>query len=276
MLCGVLTVKFWGVRGSFPTAERSHLKYGGNTTCVEVCAANGTQFIIDAGTGLRRLGLNMAQDAKARPIRFLITHFHGDHVHGLPSFMPIYDPAREVTFYSGKSPRMAREAMERLMSAPFFPVELKELKGKRRYVQLDRESALIEDVKVTSFRLNHPQDAFGYRLEHRGAVVVHASDYEHGVKPAEDELAQAAQNADLLIYDAQYTPAEYGKHRGWGHSTWAEAVKLAKKAKVKRLVLFHHDPSRDDSAVDAILEQARGRFPRVDAAREGMLIEVSA
>ncbi len=276
MLCGVLTVKFWGVRGSFPTAEKSHLKYGGNTTCIEVRAANGARFIIDAGTGLRGLGLEMTEKANRQPIRFLLTHFHGDHMHGLPFFTPIYDPAQEVIFYSGKSPRVARAALERLMSAPFFPVELKELKGKRRYIQLDQNSALIDDVKVTSFRLNHPQDAYGYRLEHRGASVVHASDYEHGVKAADDELVQAARHADLLIYDAQYTPAEYRKHRGWGHSTWAEAVKVAKKAKVKRLILFHHDPSHGDRAVDEIVEQARNRFPNVEGAREGMVIEVSA
>lgn len=275
MLWEVITVKFWGVRGSFPMAGASHLGYGGNTTCVEARAGNGTRLIIDAGTGLRGLGQEVAKQKKKEEITFLLTHFHGDHLLGLPFFTPLYDAARSVTFYSAKPPREAQAALERMMSAPFFPVELASMKGRRRYLQLDRASMEIGGVKVTSFRLNHPQRACGYRLEFGGVSVVHACDYEHGVKAAENELAEAARNSDLLIYDAQYTPAEYRKHKGWGHSTWTEAVKTAKRAGVKRLVLFHHDPSHDDQAIDEIVALARERFAGVEAAREGGVIEVS-
>jgi phosphoribosyl 1,2-cyclic phosphodiesterase len=272
----VITIKFWGVRGSFPTVQASHLGYGGNTTCVEARAGNGVRLIIDAGTGLRELGLQLDRESPSEEIRFLLTHFHADHMHGLPFFKPLYDPARKLTFYSGKRPAEARKALERLMSAPHFPVELGKLQGQRQYVQLDRGSASVDGVQVTSFRLNHPQDAFGFRIEHGGVSVVHASDHEHGVEAAQKELVAAARNADLLIYDAQYTPGEYKTYKGWGHSTWAEAVKAAKQAKVKRLILFHHDPSHDDAALDEIVKQARERFPRTEAAREGMVIEVSA
>jgi phosphoribosyl 1,2-cyclic phosphodiesterase len=271
-----LEVRFWGVRGSFPTPVPKNLGYGGNTTCLEIRAGNGARLIVDAGTGLRDLGLEMqSRGEKPEVIRFLFTHFHGDHMHGMPFFMPLYDPGQRIELYSGKPADEAQAAFERLMTEPYFPVDLAKLPGQRRYVELGSAEMEIDGVHVTAFPLNHPQGAWGFRFEYRGAVVVHASDYEHGSPDLERELVEHSRGANVLIYDAQYTPEEYETRRGWGHSTWTEAVQVAIEAGVERLVLFHHDPSHDDAAVDAIVDAARGQFANVIGAREGAVLQIS-
>jgi phosphoribosyl 1,2-cyclic phosphodiesterase len=273
---GDLEVRFWGVRGSFPTPVPKNLGYGGNTTCLEIRAGNGTRLIVDAGTGLRDLGLEMQSSGeKPEVIRFLFTHFHGDHMHGLPFFMPLYDAGQRIELYTGRPAAEAQSAFEKLMAEPYFPVDLAKLPGQRKYLELRSGEQQIDGVSVTPFRLNHPQGAWGFRFEYRGAVAVHASDYEHGSAELERELIQQARGANVLIYDAQYTPEEYEARRGWGHSTWADGVRVALAAGVDRLVLFHHDPSHDDAAMDAIVEAARVRFPNVEGAREGKVLRIS-
>lgn len=271
-----LRVRFWGVRGSFPTPAASHLGYGGNTSCIEISADSGARFIVDAGTGLRDLGLAMQSSAVTpETIRLLLTHFHGDHVQGLPFFMPLYDAGQRIAFYSGYPPLELKTALEGAMIRPYFPVQLADLPGRREFFQIKASGEEMEGVRVKPFRLNHPQGAWGFRMERGQASVVHAFDYEHGSDEHERDLIEHCRGAGLLIYDAQYTPGEYPERQGWGHSTWAEAVRIAGLAGVKRLMLFHHDPSHDDAAIDEILARARLEFPSVEAAREGMMVEVS-
>lgn len=254
----------------------SHLGYGGNTSCVEIVADSGARFIVDAGTGLRDLGLAIQSiGVKPETIRLLMTHFHGDHVQGLPFFMPLYDAEQRITFYSGSPPLELKSAIEGMMSRPYFPVQLADLPGRREFRQMNSSGEEIEGVSVKAFGLNHPQGAYGFRVERGLASVVLAFDYEHGSQEHERRLVEHCRGVSLLVYDAQYTPEEYPERQGWGHSTWAEAVRIAKLAGVQRLMLFHHDPSHDDSVMDGILDRARLEFPNVDAAREGMVVEVS-
>jgi len=267
-----LQVKFWGVRGSIPTPQADNLGFGGNTTCIEVRRPGDQVLIIDGGTGLRYLGMALMREFAGRrlSLKFLMTHFHWDHIQGIPLFAPLYGRDNAVTFYSDRPAEDVREILDGQMSHPYFPAPFEQLGARRHFEQID--NANFGDVSVRAFPLNHPQGACGYRIESEGAVVVHASDLEHGDEQFDRVLIDHAQNADVLIYDSQYTPEEYGTKRGWGHSTWREAVRVAREAQVKRLVLFHHDPGHDDRFMNEIEKQARSRFENTDAAREGATI----
>jgi phosphoribosyl 1,2-cyclic phosphodiesterase len=270
-----LRLKFHGVRGSIPTPVPANLGFGGNTTCLHVSVPGGGSIIIDAGTGLRQLGLEMiGTDPQPLSMHFLLTHFHWDHIQGIPFFAPLYSPKTSVTFYSGRKPEEARDVLEGQMSSPYFPVNFDLLAARREFVHATERPFHCNDVCVQTFPLNHPQGAFGYRLERDGAVIVHASDLEHGDAKLDRVLLDFAHGADVLVYDAQYTPEEYGAKKGWGHSTWLEATKVAKAAGVNRLVLIHHDPSHNDQALREIEQQARQEFPNTEAAREGAFIDV--
>jgi phosphoribosyl 1,2-cyclic phosphodiesterase len=265
-----LQLKFWGVRGSIPTPIVGHLKYGGNTTCIEV-RTNEQILIIDAGTGARELGKRLQADLgyPCIDLHFLMTHFHWDHIQGLPYFPPIFSPGTKITFYSNLSPKELETILEGQMKAPYYPIELIDTPSLKSYKQLATEPLQYFGVTVHPFPLNHPQGATGYRIESGGVVITHASDLEHGDHKLDQTLREYAQNADVLIYDAQYTPEEYISHRGWGHSTWLEATVVARECKVGRLVLFHHDPRHDDQQMDAILRDARKHFENTDIAQEG-------
>jgi phosphoribosyl 1,2-cyclic phosphodiesterase len=268
-----LQVRFWGVRGSIPTPQPENLGFGGNTTCIEVRQRDGPVLVIDGGTGLRYLGMALMREFAGRnlSLKLLMTHFHWDHIQGLPFFAPLYNPLNEVTFYSDRPQQELRDILEGQMSKPYFPVPFEHLAAQHRFGQI-HPSVQFGDLTVRSFAMNHPQGACGYRFECGGAVVVHACDLEHGEEKLDRILRQHAADADLLIYDAQYTPQEYESKRGWGHSTWREAVRLAREVNVKRLVLFHHDPGHDDRFMSQLETQARAEFEHLEAAREGLAI----
>jgi len=263
-------LKFWGVRGSIPTPVPTHLGFGGNTACIELRFA-GEILIIDGGTGARGLGLCLQQEFKGSNIsvNFLLTHFHWDHIQGLPFFAPLYSPGNEVTFCSGCPAEQAREILEGQMTTPYFPVGFEFLAAKRKFVDLGRGGCGAAAVSISPFPLNHPQGATGFRIESNGFVIVHASDFEHGHNGFDSTLRDYSQDADVLIYDAQYTPEEYASKKGWGHSTWQEATRVARESKVKKLILFHHDPSHDDETLNQILGNARQQFENTDVAKEG-------
>lgn len=270
-----LQVKFWGVRGSTATPQRENLGFGGNTTCIEVRLPNNEVVIIDGGTGLRYLGIALALEYGTQPLslRFLMTHFHWDHIQGIPFFTPLYEPSNEVDFYSDYPVEQLQGFLQGQMSCPYFPLPFEQLAARKRMFQIQSEIRL-GDLKIRSFPLNHPQGATGYRLELNGAVIVHASDLEHGDKKLDRVLLDHAQNADILIYDAQYTPEEYASKTGWGHSTWLEAVRTAREANVKKLILFHHDPSHDDRFMEKLVLQARFQFENTEAAAQGHKLSV--
>jgi phosphoribosyl 1,2-cyclic phosphodiesterase len=271
-----MELHFWGVRGSIPTPAPENLGYGGNTTCLELRLADGSIVIIDGGTGARNLGLSLLGRFSGQKIdvSFLMTHFHWDHIQGIPFFAPLYSPANHVTFHSSKPPGDTKEILEGQMTNPYFPVRFDLLAAKRDFVHMTDDAFRDSRLTLHAFPLNHPQGATGFRLESQGAVVVHACDHEHGDPNLDRILRENAQDADVLVYDAQFTPEEYPAKRNWGHSTWLEAIQVARDANVKKLVLAHHDPSHSDDFLRKVLEEARREFENVVMAQEGSSIQL--
>lgn len=272
-----LTVRFWGVRGSIPTPEPGFLGVGGNTSCVEVVAADGTTLVLDAGTGARALGYALAARAAGRAgeIHLALSHFHWDHLQGLPFFAPLYTPGQTIRFYAATDDAEMLALLRGQMTHPYFPVPFGDLAAATETHQVrDGEPFTVGPMTVLPFPLHHPQGAHGYRIEAGGATVVYATDYEHG-SPAHDEgLREVCRGADLVISDAQYTPDEYPLREGWGHTTWEHAAALAAGAGAGRLLLFHHDPSHDDAALGRICSQAQGLFPATELATEGLEVRL--
>jgi phosphoribosyl 1,2-cyclic phosphodiesterase len=275
-----LTIEFHGVRGSIPSPGAKTALIGGNTSCVEVRTPT-TRIVLDAGTGLRPLGERLIQ-AGPSETTILLSHVHWDHIQGIPFFLPVYAPGHRVRVVSGPNGFMPlEEVLKQQMAAPFFPVAYDEVSPQLGALDVRPGRVLeIGDVTVKLAKLNHPDPVYGYRLEHQGMVVVYATDTEHFacVDPA---LLKLAEGADLLIYDAQYTPEEYrgavGRPKvGWGHSTYEAGAELARAAGVGQLVLFHHDPQRSDEGVLEIERRAQRLFQASTAAREGMCLSLGA
>ncbi|MGC2109268.1 MAG: MBL fold metallo-hydrolase [Candidatus Korobacteraceae bacterium] len=266
-----MKLRFWGVRGSVPVPEEGYLGYGGNTPCLEVRVGE-TILIIDAGTGIRKLGIQLQDEFAGgnMELNLLLSHFHWDHIQGLPFFPPLFSAANRIIFYSCQPEEGLKKVLEDEMSHPHFPVDFDLLAAKRDFVNISKSPLRRDGLRVETFPLNHPQDAAGYRIEAHGIVITHASDFEHGDPELDKTLREYAKDADVLIYDAQYTPAEYEAKKGWGHSTWLEATRVARDCNVKRLILFHHDPEHDDNQMRQIVSEARRHFQNTDAATEGL------
>ena len=270
-----LSLRIWGARGSIPTPNIENLRFGGNTPCVEL-RLNSDSFIFDCGTGVRALGLEL--DAAATGplnLNVFLTHFHWDHLQGLPFFSPLYNPKNCVTFHSALPAEQLREVLSGQMVYPYFPVQFEVLEGSMNFAQITSTPTAFGPVSISTFALNHPQGAHGYRITAHNSTILYATDHEHGDADADARLLAAARNADILICDTQYTPAEYAHYKGWGHSTWLEATRLAAAANVKKLVLFHHDPTHDDETMQQIVNEARTHFPNTFAAEEGATFDLA-
>ncbi|MBZ5719775.1 MAG: MBL fold metallo-hydrolase [Acidobacteriia bacterium] len=272
-----MRLKFWGVRGSTPTPQPENLRYGGNTSCVEVRLGDRL-YVFDCGTGLRTLGQQLRHEFKDRPVsaHIFVSHFHWDHIQGIPFFGPLYDkPENRFLFHCSSRTRRLKQVMEEQMAAPYFPVDMSEMKAQRDYYGLEEGRVDLDDVTVEAMWLNHPQGCMGFRLETKQGAMVYATDNEPGDAVFDKNLRKLAAGADVLIYDAQYLPEEYqARKQGWGHSHWREAVDVVMESGAKELILFHHDPDHDDACIDRIVQQARSYYPRVRAAAEGMEIEL--
>ncbi len=269
-----MRIKFWGVRGSTPTPHPENMRYGGNTSCVEVRLGDSV-YIFDCGTGFRALGRQLSQEFADRELlaHVFVSHFHWDHIQGFPFFRPLYMRSNRFLFHCSSRTRSLQAVMEEQMAAPFFPVGLAEMEAQRQFYDIDEGRLSLGDVMVQTAWLNHPQGCMGFRLETKSGVFVYATDNEPGDPVFDQNVRHLAAGADVLVYDAQYLPDEYaaGRH-GWGHSHWREAVNVVMESGAKELVLYHHDPAHDDACIDNVVKEASHYYARVRAASEGMEI----
>lgn len=271
-----LTIRFWGVRGSIASPGPETVRTGGNTPCVEVRCGE-TLIVLDAGTGMRALGERMLAEG-IRECTVLSSHLHWDHIQGLPFFLPAWIPGHRVTIAGRTS---IRDALETQMTPPCFPVRVADMKAELSFREIANGDRIdVGAASVRAAQLNHPGGVLGYRVDYGGRSVVYATDTEHYACP-DPHLVALARGADVLVYDAMYTPDEYAGRAGptrvgWGHSTWQAGVAVADAAGVDRLVLFHHDPQRSDAGVDAIEVLAARARPGTVAAREGDAIVLAA
>lgn len=269
-----MQIRFWGVRGSIASPGPETAKVGGNTSCVEVVCGE-SRLILDAGTGLRRLGDAMMARRMPVDATILLSHFHWDHIQGLPFFAPAYVPSTKLTIVGGANGVMSlRDTLAHQMTEPVFPVRLDELGACITTKDVRQgESFDVGSATVTVAKGNHPGGVHAYRIEYEGRSMVFATDTEH-FACVDPQLCSLSLGADVLIYDSQYTPEEYSGKVGWGHSTYVAGAELARSAGVRRYVLFHHDPRRTDEQVVEVEARARELFGESVAAREGMEIEI--
>ena len=298
-------IKFWGVRGSIPVPGSGTVRYGGNTTCVEV-RADGEIIILDAGSGIRPLGNALEKEFRERPMKLtlLVTHSHWDHIQGLPFFQPAYEPKNEVRIlgYEGARAGLA-SILAGQMETPYFPINLSDMPGNIAIEELRDMEFTLGRVRVQAKFLNHPGVCVGYRLFTSTGSMAFLPDNEPyemlKMKQAErdgldrakarefavaerQKLVEFLRDADLLMIDSQYTDDEYEEHIGWGHGSLSSVVSLALDANVRTLSLFHHDPNHDDAMVDEMVESARhlvvesGKSLEIDAAREGAEVWLGA
>jgi phosphoribosyl 1,2-cyclic phosphodiesterase len=274
-----MLVRFWGVRGSTPTPQAGNLRYGGNTSCVEVRLGNSI-YIFDCGTGFRQLGQHLSREFQNQPVQahIFVSHFHWDHIQGIPFFLPLYErPENRFVFHASARTRSLERVMEEQMAVPYFPVNMTEMKSKREFFNIEEGRTQLDDnVAVAVQWLNHPQGCLGFRIESKEGTLVYATDNEPGDATFDKNVRKLAAGADVLIYDSQYLPDEYeARKRGWGHSHWREAINIVMESGAKELVLFHHDPDHDDNCIDRIVQDARNYYPRVRAAAEGLELNIS-
>lgn len=274
----MFAIQFWGVRGSIACPSPRHIRYGGNTSCVEVVAGDA-RFILDAGTGIRPLGKEFLQE-DVRTITLLLTHTHWDHINGLPFFRPAYDPNRRMHVFAGhlKNQGGVEKVLSQQMHEPVFPVPLEAM---RAIVECEDFNAgesftLNGSVKIRTAALNHPNGATGYRIEYDGRSACYVTDTEHTPGRPDENILALIEGADLVIYDSTYTDAEFPSHAGWGHSTWQEGVRLCRQAGARNLAIFHHEPDHEDDFMDAIAEEARSVWDATFVAREGMVVNLKA
>ena len=273
-----MRIRFWGTRGSIPTPGQRTVRYGGNTACVEVRDRSNALLVLDAGTGLRELGLSLA-NAGPLTVDLLLSHLHWDHIQGIPFFRPAYDPKSRLRIHGPAQQRPLREMLGLGMDDPFFPVDLDGLPVQLEVHDLKSGAQRrIGPYDVRAVRIYHPAPALAYRVEADGRSLVYATDTEDAFNGEVNPVIALARGADTLIHDAQFLDGDF--KRGWGHSTIASAIDVAAQAQVRRLVLYHHDPDRTDDALDEIAIEAQrsahAQRPGLEVvvAREGLELPV--
>jgi phosphoribosyl 1,2-cyclic phosphodiesterase len=282
----MMRVRLWGVRGSIPAPGAATAGFGGNTSCVQVSAGDGTVLILDAGTGIRDLGATIV--GRERRLHVLLTHLHLDHIQGLMFFAPLFDPEAEVTVWGPPGAGATlRDRLARYISSPLSPIEIRDLPARVTFRDAPSSPWRIGDVRLSASLVSHRGPTLGYRLSEDGASLCYLPDHEPGLG---QDLAKAAarwisghglaRETSLLIHDCQYDAAEYRARRGWGHSSLPDALSFARRCGPRHLVLCHHDPGHDDARLTALGVDAVGRWDElrgegpVEMAREGRTIEL--
>lgn len=275
--------KFWGVRGSIASPGPDTQIYGGNTPCVEI-GINGQIFVFDGGTGLKRLGQKLNQTTDAKKVNLFLSHLHWDHIQGIPFFSSAFIKQNHIKFFGErKGQQSLKEILESQMQSPNFPVPLSIMQAKLEFEEIYPHQSIVfqsreDEIILKTAPMNHTNGCLGFRLSYQGQSIVYCTDTEHTQGQVDQNVIDLAKNADIFIYDAMYTEAEYLNGKiGWGHSTYEEAIKLASLAQVKKLFFFHHDPEHSDHFLSDQLDKWRAfclenHLPfEIEMATEGIL-----
>jgi len=272
-----ILIRFWGVRGTIACPGLKTVQFGGNTACVEVRCGQ-RMVIFDGGTGLRELGHYLLRESAPVNADIFYSHCHSDHVCGLPFFLPCYSQETFLRLWAGNLTHRDRldDAISRLMSPPLFPTGMEVIKANLEFRHFSVGSALSPQpgIVLQTKLLNHPGGATGYRLEYKTRSLAYITDTEHSSSGLDKNVLSLAANADIMIYDCNYTECEYRNRAGWGHSTWEQGVRLANAASAKVLVIFHHDPGHDDAFMNAVATEASKARPGTLVAKEGMILQL--
>jgi phosphoribosyl 1,2-cyclic phosphodiesterase len=274
----------WGCRGSIPTPGAETVRYGGNTSCLEVALADDTVLVFDAGTGIRNLGREL-EARGTRRLHLLLTHLHLDHLEGLRFFGPMWDERVEVDIWGPPSPTLAlHERIARAFSPPLFPVELADVPARVRFHDIPRRRWRISGALLSAIFVVHPGPTVGYRIEQNGASLAYIPDHEPALAGSIEGRtldwlsgAPLAVEADVLFHDAQYSEDEYPDRIGWGHSSVADAVAFADAVRARRMLMFHHDPLHSDAELEQLVARAQSlsrNGSQPELAREGMVLEL--
>jgi len=261
-----MRIKIWGARGSVPAPGPETMRYGGNTSCVELTLSDGSTLILDAGTGIRNLGITLPR--VERPIHILLTHLHLDHIQGLMFFAPAFRPESEITIWGPPSPEASlRDRIARYISAPLAPVEVRELPSHVVFREAEPLEWELGPARIIAQAVNHRGPTLGYRIEEGNTTLCYIPDHEPGLgaplSHLEDDWIsgfELAQEASLLIHDCQYTDDEYRDHLGWGHSPLSDALAFGSRTAAQRLLLFHHDPLHSDDFLDTLCGEVASRW----------------
>jgi phosphoribosyl 1,2-cyclic phosphodiesterase len=262
-----MRIKIWGARGSIPCPGPDTVRYGGNTSCVQTTLSDGTQLVLDAGTGIRNLTLPKG----GAPIHILLTHLHLDHIQGLLFFDALFDRDNEITIWGPPAPGYPlRDRIARYMSAPLTPVELREVPSTLHFRDCPEDEWQIGSARVRAEAVSHRGPTLGFRVTEPGASLCYLPDHEPALIAPLDQLEPTwisghslAMGVDVLVHDCQYTDLEYPRHFGWGHSSVSDALMFAHRAGARRTLLTHHDPGHSDEALDRLLDVARTRWSKL-------------
>ncbi len=276
-----MIITFYGTRGSTPVCEFGFQEFGGNTTCVMVSGGQEGESVLvfDAGTGIRKLGKELISKnfPPGNKIYLTFSHFHWDHIQGFPFFAPAYDLSKEIEFFiiGDDAPEVHdfKEILAKQMESTYFPIGIDDMGANFTFTVNKGDKITFDGGQIAVNKHTHPGGAYGYRLEAEGKVFVYCTDVEHG-EQLDPKVVEFCKDADVLIHDAQYTPEELLTRRGWGHSSWEQAIEVAKLANVKQLFLTHHDPDHDDEFLREMEKECQQRFSNCFLAREGQEVVI--
>lgn len=267
-------ITFWGVRGSFPTPEKDKMDFGGHTSCISIYTKHNELVVFDMGTGMKQLGEALVADISSpKEIHILMSHYHWDHIIGFLSFAPAFCNDYTIHIHGKRDKKSLKEIFDHMLNPIFWPVPMEEIKSELIFHEIeDSNFSLTQNLNVSSQVHGHPNGALSFRLHVDGLSLTYITDCEHGEDECNPNLIELAKETDILIHDAHFLPDELERFKGWGHSSWEQAVEVARSAHVKQLILFHHNPSYKDAIVKSIENAAQKKFQNTISAKQGMSI----